>query len=109
MGKDPLRKTISIPGIGDFREAQVSIAVAGADNMRWTTFALVDDTNNTSSVRNCAANVPDRVRYDPIAGKPMLLGVNARMYFLWVWSLRLAPVVRCWDVVVDVIGEAVQR
>lgn len=106
-----LRKRVTIPGLWELRESQVSIVLAGLNGWRWTAIALVDSVSPETcpsalksglfgrSVRRTGQGIDhvNRHLYDPV------------LYFLRVWEERMKPITRNWEEIVTMASQALGR
>jgi hypothetical protein len=99
--------------------ARSSLAIHGSDDRRWVAFAFVDrdfDCEDLEEENCCYRGAQD----DPIAldgeQDPNYPVVDANMpiwdpreYFLRIFEIRMAKVLREWENVVRVVGVAIER
>lgn len=113
IDQGPLRKTIDVPKLGVFREAQVSIVLTGTNDSRWTAIALIDNSNPMTAAAGPGEEpLPFNLRRDYIAGVnffPDRTETDARLYFMWLWKERTGQILSDLTEVVTTVTRAVDQ
>lgn len=93
-------------------EAQISFVVCGSDNRRWVGYAFVDTDSDGDDLAD--HNFPhEGFHADPIASDGKLdanLPIwDPREYFLMIFEIRMAQVLKEWEYLVLTVERSIKR
>jgi hypothetical protein len=93
-------------------EAQISFVICGSDNWRWVAYAFVDTDFNGEDLGDEVFSY-EGVHEDPIASDAKLdanlpIG-DPREYFLMIFEIRMAQVLKEWELLVRTVERSIKR